>query len=442
MLLQLSELLGKFHPLVVHLPIGFIVLTLLLKSSDALRPNPNIKALLPLLLQLSFAAVLLATLTGYIMPKGNDFDQRLLDRHFWSGIALSLVSLGMLLPPLKKWRSYGYWLLGILVALAGHLGGTLTHGENYFQLSAAGQGAPLVQDGTLYQDHIYPIFHTKCIACHNNAKSKGGLKMHEFPLLMQGGESGTVITAAHPEKSDLYQRLLLPTAHEDHMPPKGKVQPSEQEISLIKWWIERGADRNLRPADIPDNDPIHKLLQALAVVPTAPKAALPKRAPLSLEVINNLATRGARLVPIDQALHYYKLIYSTTDTLATDELAAIKTQVLEFQMDNDTLSAQLCSLLSTFPNLQKLRLYRCHFAKGGLLHLDNMQQLAVLNLSGSTGTVENIATKQLPPSLQNIYLFDSDFIPLFQSLAPHHPRIQIDTGGYQVPTLASDTLRL
>ncbi len=442
MLLQLSELLGKFHPLLVHLPIGFIVLTLLLKSFDALRPNPNIQALLPLLLQLSFAAVVLATLTGYIMPKGNDFDPSLVDQHFWAGIALSLVSWAMLIPILKKWHTYGYWLMGILVSLTGHLGGSLTHGENYFQLSSNKEALPLVQDGTLYQDYIYPIFHTKCVACHNQTKSKGGLAMHDFSSLLQGGSSGPVLTAANLAESDLYQRLLLPTSHEEHMPPKGKAQPTEQEISLLKWWIEQGADNKLRLANIPANDPVQNILQALAIKQPAPQAVLPKLAAVSPETIQQLADQGALLVPIDQTLNYYKLIYTATDTVAIPSIAAIKNHLLEFQVDKATLSPTLCSLLNTVPKLQKLRLYHCTFEKESQLNLENMPALQLLNLAGSKGAPENILATQLPVSLQNIYLFASDFIPLFQSLAPHYPQLQIDTGGYKLPSLPTDTLRL
>ncbi|HMP32297.1 MAG TPA: hypothetical protein PKD85_22000, partial [Saprospiraceae bacterium] len=253
---MLSELIGKFHPLVVHLPIGFIILTLVLKFIDTLKPNIHIQALLPLLLKLCFASVVLATLTGYIMPKGSDFEETLLNRHFWSGLALMIISLLMIIPFLSKWHKYGYWLMGAAVALAGHLGGSLTHGENFFSISNHVDEVSLPKDGTVYQDIIYPILYTKCLSCHNNAKSKGGLKMHEYDLMMIGGKSGKAIIAQDLDNSELFNRLLLPESDEHHMPPKGKSQPTENEIALIKWWIANGASKELSMDSLRKDNPI------------------------------------------------------------------------------------------------------------------------------------------------------------------------------------------
>ncbi len=438
----MSEFIGKFHPLVVHLPIGFIVLTLILKILDTYRPNLHIQALLPILLKLCFGSVLIATLTGYIMPKGSDFDETLLDRHFWSGVALSVISFLMLIPQLTKWHKYGYWLMGISITVAGHLGGSLTHGELFFNLSNQNDENSLTKNGTVYQDVIYPILHDKCITCHNNAKSKGGLKMHEYDLLMKGGKSGQVVIAKDLDKSELYLRMLLPESDEHHMPPKGKTQPTTQEIALIKWWIENGADKSILVADIPKDDPIVQSLSLVTSDISQKKTSLPRLEPLSITVRNKLSDQGFTLVPIDKELNYYKLIISKFENKDLKELDDLKPYILELQIGNETITPQFCETITSLPNLLKLKLANSTFEKESILNIENMAQLEMLNLVGTKGVNDNLKISNLPPNLKSIFLYKSDFYNMFLPIMKKYPKITVDTGGYIVPILETDTTYL
>ncbi len=48
----------------------------------------------------------------------------------------------------------------------------------------------------------------------------------------------------------MIKRLLLPVDNEDHMPPKEKPQPSENQIALLQWWISQGAEFGKKVKDI------------------------------------------------------------------------------------------------------------------------------------------------------------------------------------------------
>jgi hypothetical protein len=69
---------------------------------------------------------------------------------------------------------------------------------------------------------------------------KGELRLDKKVFVMKGGESGDVISAGHPEKSEMIRRLLLPRDDEESMPPKGKTL-SEKEIATLQLWIKMGA---------------------------------------------------------------------------------------------------------------------------------------------------------------------------------------------------------
>ena len=57
---------------------------------------------------------------------------------------------------------------------------------------------------------------------------------------MKGGESGDVISAGHPDESEMIRRLELPRDDEESMPPKGKTL-TEKEIATLRLWIKLGA---------------------------------------------------------------------------------------------------------------------------------------------------------------------------------------------------------
>lgn len=88
-----------------------------------------------------------------------------------------------------------------------------------------------------FANDIQPIFNANCVACHN-----GSLK----PNLSEGN-SYTSITVTNPEHivpndadgSVLYQRLI---GIGNLMPPSGSL--SNKNISLVKNWINQGAQNN------------------------------------------------------------------------------------------------------------------------------------------------------------------------------------------------------
>src|SRR3546814_4500616 len=59
--------------------------------------------------------------------------------------------------------------------------------------------------------------------------------------MLAGGESGPSIVPGDPENSELYRRITLPEDHDDFMPAEGKTGFKEDQVALIRWWIEQGA---------------------------------------------------------------------------------------------------------------------------------------------------------------------------------------------------------
>jgi hypothetical protein len=77
------------------------------------------------------------------------------------------------------------------------------------------------------------------VKCHGPEKVKGKLRLDTPEGLKAGGVSGTVLVAGVPEKSLLYQRIILPADDEEVMPPSGK-KLSESEQNTVRNWIVAG----------------------------------------------------------------------------------------------------------------------------------------------------------------------------------------------------------
>jgi hypothetical protein len=141
------------------------------------------------------------------------------------------------------------------MALASHLGGSLTHGSGYLtehapgvlrrllglpvggaKQAAAGQRA----ERKVFPDVVLPILTDRCTSCHGAEKQKGKLRLDSVPVVLKGGENGPVVVAGQPAKSDLLHRLSLPPDDDDRMPPPGKPQPTDGEIRILAWWVEAG----------------------------------------------------------------------------------------------------------------------------------------------------------------------------------------------------------
>ena len=178
---------------------------------------------------------------------------------------------------------------------------------------------PNVQEAYVYSDVVKPILQTKCYSCHGENKQKGKLRMDDSLLLMKGGKDGKVIVAGNAKESDLIKRLLLPVDNEDHMPPKEKSQPSENQIALLDWWISQGAGFGKKVRDVPQPDKIVPILFALQKTTVTEKEAMDipvaKVEEADLAVIEKMKARGIVVLPVaqEQSLPAGQLCYRYGD---------------------------------------------------------------------------------------------------------------------------------
>lgn len=268
---QWKPFLGPFHSIVLHYPIGFLSLAVILEIYRQFRPTADFKEVIRIIVWLSLISGLLAALLGIIRAAGGGYEQRAVDLHRVLGMAVPVVTIVTLYLQRHAFRDgarrgillvYRAALIGnfILLGIAGHYGGNLTHGSRYLVENApeflrswledseptpesrrADNGQPTPGE-QMYFDTIRPIFRSKCISCHGAEKQKGDYRLDQAEVALTAGSSGRVaIKPGDPFASELVRLVLLPRNHDDVMPPDGKEPLTDQELIAVIRWIQIGA---------------------------------------------------------------------------------------------------------------------------------------------------------------------------------------------------------
>lgn len=106
-----------------------------------------------------------------------------------------------------------------------------------------------------YAADVQPILAPACGPCHNRTGEglrSSGFSVATYDDIMKGMTLGPVIIPGSSESSNLYRVIAAMTAPEIRMPPshpdslaEGRGQPlSEEQIGIIKRWIDEGAKDN------------------------------------------------------------------------------------------------------------------------------------------------------------------------------------------------------
>src|SRR5688500_5426591 len=87
---------------------------------------------------------------------------------------------------------------------------------------------------------VRPILQQHCFSCHGPDKQKGGLRLDQKTVVLNGGDSEEpTVVPGNVAKSALIKRLTTKDADEV-MPPKGDRLAAEQ-VAVLQKWIETGA---------------------------------------------------------------------------------------------------------------------------------------------------------------------------------------------------------
>ena len=287
--------LGRLHPLVVHFPIGLLVVAFFMEMMTLGGRRPGLRDGIRWLIYIGAATAALASILGWFLRNSGGYGGSTTDYHQWSGFATAVLALGAaaLLRRAHRtarpaaWTQYRALLTLCLVGVTvtGHLGASLTHGADYltgvlpWNQPESQAGELLAEFRTVDDDalteyqldrlnlEVRALFAHRCYKCHSTEKHEADLILDNEDGVRAGGESGPILVAGNAAESEVIRRLTLPRGNEEAMPQKGDAL-SQEEIDLIRLWLDLGAhwaDRDLQifpEADLalekPDLPPVQR----------------------------------------------------------------------------------------------------------------------------------------------------------------------------------------
>lgn len=416
--MDLSALTGKFHPLLVHLPIGFLLLAVVFiwmgVDSKAIKVSIGLGAL----------AAIASVITGLLLADSEGYNADV-QPHKWLGITLATVSVAMWFIP-GRFLKHGSVLMAALILLTGHFGGTLTHGSLIGEPEADNLDVTQLDlnSAMFYDDGVEPILEARCYSCHGEEKQKGGLRLDDPAAINKGGKDGKIIVAGNPEESEIIKRIDLPLDDEDHMPPKEKKQLTDQEKRLISLWIASGSAFDKKITESIDKKQIDELMAT-----ATGELMLPEISPADQSVIKKLVEQNVAVAPVAKESNFLQVNFvSVPDEAARllEELRPIAKNVMWLKL-NDTKIEKID--LTGFVNLRELNVSGTNITD--VEDIAKCPSLVKLNLSNTR--LSSVDKLKALPNLRylNIYHTSIDNLDL--------PGVKVEKGDYDVPTLETDT---
>ncbi|MGB5317926.1 c-type cytochrome domain-containing protein [Eudoraea sp.] len=441
--------LGRFHPLMVHLPIGIFILGYFFEVLFQLgftKLIPSRKIIIVTYI-IGLLSGILAAISGWLLSFSNDYGIASLDDHKYLGIAtlilMSLViSYQIKAPETKsKLKLLGSTLAILMISVTGHFGGNLTHGSNYLVEYAPGatkNNDELVSENLrgknqdsliIYDDFIKPIFQEKCIACHNSTDGMGGLRMETYGDLFEESDHGTAIVARNSAKSNLFNRVSLPADHEKAMPPRG-MGFGYTDIQLLKYWINNGADSLATFQSETMDEELINLINRDYGLDFSPKPHYEKVKTDSLDkgLLSLLRGAGFRVNYLSEA-NYLLDVEFKGSTIGENEiklLNKVANQITFLKIVSCKLTDDLVKTMPIMEHLTKIDLSQNPINKEVAPYLAKHTHLETANLNETNITLETTQTLLSQATLTKIYLWNTNLSSTkVSNLIQTYPEVEI-----------------
>ena len=429
------QVAGRMHPLILHFPI--VLLILFIGQKFILRQPDN-----TLLLLSAFAAAVTAVM-GLLLSREPGYDQDALLLHKYSGILLSFLTLAWYawydrLQDIK-WApvSVAALCLGLLT-FAGHQGASITHGQNFLLAPVNPLGPEkkvALNDAVVFTDMVQPILKRKCMGCHNSSKAKGELIMETTTLLLKGGKSGPPWDSTRTDLGLLMQRIHLPLDEDKHMPPRGKPQLTDDEMTILYQWLRHNPARNIRVADLPMTDTLRII--AAGLFKNTQEEEKYDFSPADEAMVQKLNTSYRIIYPValgSPALNVDFYSPQFFRPVQLKELAPLSRQIVSLNLDKMPVTDADIPAIIGLPNLRTLNLSFTGVTGAGIAQLCKLEKLKSLSLSGTAIKADDIACLLSQKSLRHLYVWNTAIPPGSIPIAKNASLI-IDGGSRMDTTL-------
>jgi len=445
--------IGRFHPLIVHFPIGILLLALFLKWRQSKSPSEQLGRAISYSFFLGALSAVVAAFLGWKLAGGGGYNDDAIFWHRWTGVGVAVVAVVLWWfhrpdKHLDKRINLGLSVaMAVLLTVAGHLGGNITHGEGYLLAYAPdflkgsdaaeeneGRELPMRPDSVFaFQHLIEPILDENCYSCHNETKTKGKLIMTDTESLLAGGSHGPIIVSGKSWESEMMRRLTLPNNSEKRMPPEGDPL-SFQEIKLIEWWINSGADINASITSMEISDEIKNLFMTQYGLDTKPRpfVELIKVEPIDEKIVAELEQNGFRVSTLAETNNLLSVSAKSGAEIKTENIESLvkaNKHITWLNLAKLELTDAMLASIGKLSNLSRLRLEQNPISDEGLKALGGLKNLESLNLYATQVSDAGLESLKGLNNLKNLYLWQSQVTKEgADKFKESHPGLDINMG--------------
>jgi uncharacterized membrane protein len=432
-LLDITTLIGHLHPVVVHLPIGFLALAILFELLSYFKKFEQLKIAIPITLLVGFITAVFSCIFGYLLSIGGEYEFSKINNHKIAGITLAVAS-GLLFisttTVVKKIFSIPRLIFSslcvvvlLIMIYTGHQGGSLTHGSDYLSIKLIDEPIrkkPIsVAEALLFEEVVQPILIQRCGQCHREGKMKGQFSVQTLETLLKGGKTRAAVVAGSLNKSELFNRITLDPSNEKYMPADGKTPLTKAEIEIIQWWIEKGmATKGKKIAELKVSPEIQsKIAVVLGIGNTiaVSETAITENSKINPEIpaisntalIDSLRNKG---INVRLMLHQPVMLDITIPPGMNASLNTIKPilqsiakNVIWLNLSDNGLTDNDLDFLSGMTNLEKLRLEKNPITDKIVPQLSGLKHLEAVNLNETNVSEAGIEKLRQVPGIKRVY---------------------------------------
>lgn len=418
--LHQMQFFGRFHPVILHLPIGLFLGLFVIEIAAHCKCNEALKRSTHVLVWLMAITSVITAYFGLMLASNGDYSGDTLWLHKWLGILFSVAALLVAFFKALSVRSagkgaalYRLLMIGLLVLLpiVGHYGGNLTHGKGYLmeyapdwlkglleepeEVVEKSVATIVVPEDDIYTHQIQPLLDQYCVQCHGIEKQKSQYRLDTYEYLMTPGKMGdTPIEPYRVTESALIEYLWLPESDDMAMPPEGKPRLSAEEIMILTHWVANGAE----------GPPVDEA--ALAEEQAAVEA--------DQAILDQLISSGILVLPLSLDTDFLYVDFQNAKGSITNEdfafLADFKDRIREIKLMGIEVTIPQLELLRGAPELRTLNLSGLANADAAVDLINSFASLETLILYGSDLSGNGL-NKLAVPRAGSLYLGSTNVTP-------------------------------
>ncbi len=430
------QVAGRMHPMFLHFPIVLLLLSFFTFWMPLKVQNKEWFNVLRLVASLS---AMVTAVMGILLSLEDGRSGNVLQWHKWTGVGIALLSF--LFYSFHHFFSHkiigrSFTLIASLcIVIAGHFGASLTHGENYLlaPVSTEEKKVVSIDQAMIFADVIKPVFEKKCFSCHGAGNIKGGLVLEDSSGIMSGGKTGPLFIGGYADSSLLIRRILLPPDDKKHMPPVSKPALADDEIGLLKAWIESGGLMNKKIIELPVQDTF-RIAAAKFLGPSEKELSetvydFPAADDKKINALNNnyrvIEPQGIGSPAL--SVHFYgKNAYSRK---SLEELVPLKQQIIQLSLARMPVKDDDLTIIKQMGNLRDLNLNYTDVTSKGLEQLMGLQKLQEIALSGTAIDRQFLEKIAALPSIKSVYIWNTRIDSMqVASVRNKFKKVNIETG--------------